>query len=101
MVTYYQVNLDRKSFGQQFIITLISYFTGVGLENTWTTNMDYNYILQDFCLKIIGLRIWISIVIYGSGVENTWTTNLDYDYQILTGFGLGNTWALIQLGLYD
>ena len=42
--------------------------------------MDYNYILQDFYLKILGLRIWISIVIYGSGVENTWTTNLDYDY---------------------
>ena len=63
--------------------------------------MDYNYILQDFYLKILGLRIWISIVIYGSGVENTWTTNLDYDYQILTGLRLGNTWAVIQLGLYD
>ena len=32
----------------------------------WTTNMDDNYILWDLDLKILGLRIWILIVIYGS-----------------------------------
>ena len=53
--TFYQVYLDWKSFGQQFIITLISYFAGVGLENNWTTNMDYNYNLRDLDLKILGL----------------------------------------------
>ena len=46
-------------FGQQFIIRLIRYFTGVGLENTWTTNLDYKYyILRDLDLKHLD---------YGSG----------------------------------
>ena len=65
------------------MITLIRYFTSFGLENTWTTNLDYNYyILWDSDLKTLGLRIWISIVIYltGFGLENTWTRNLDYHY---------------------
>ena len=39
---YILLDLDWKSFGQ-FIITLIRYVTGIGLENTWTTNLDYNY----------------------------------------------------------
>ena len=60
--------------------TLIRSFTGVGCENTWTTNMDYDYIIRNLDLKILGFRIWISMVIYGSGLENTWTMSLDYDY---------------------
>ena len=32
-----------KSLGQQFMITLIRYFTCVGLENTCTRNLNYNY----------------------------------------------------------
>ena len=59
--------------------TLIRYFTGVGFENTWTTNMDYDYIIRNLDLKILGFRIWISMVIYGSGPENTWISNLDFD----------------------
>ena len=72
-----------KIFGQRFIITLIRYFTGVGLENTWTTNLDYKYyilrdldlkhldygsgfwllfISLDLDLKILGLGIWITII---------------------------------------
>ena len=42
--------------------------------------MDYNYyILQGLELKILGLWIWISIVIYHTefGFENTWTANLE------------------------
>ena len=69
-----------KSFGQQVIITVIRYFTGVRLENIWTTNLDYNfYILQDLNLKMFGLWICISIVIYrtGFGLKNTWTANLN------------------------
>ena len=71
-----------QSFGQWFIITLIRYFSGVGLDDACTTNLDYNYyILRDLDSKILGLRIWISIFIYGYGLENTWATNLDYyDY---------------------
>ena len=37
------LDFDWKSFGQPFIITLFRYFTGARLENTWTTNLDYNY----------------------------------------------------------
>ena len=77
------LDLDWKSFGQQFIINFIRYFTGAGLGNTWTMNLDYNYyILQALDFNVPGLRIWISIVIYltGLGLENTQTTNLDYDY---------------------
>ena len=39
-------NLDWKfteKFGQRFIIILIRYFTGAGLWDTWTTNLDSNY----------------------------------------------------------
>ena len=63
-------------------MTLIRYFTGVGLENTWTTNYYNNYTLRGLDIKVLGLRIWISIIIYltGLGLENTCTTNLDYDY---------------------
>ena len=31
---YILLDLDWKSCGQQFLITLIRYFTGVGFENT-------------------------------------------------------------------
>ena len=58
-------------------MTLIRYFTGVGLENTWTTNYCNYYTLRGLDIKVLGLRIWISIVIY------------------LTGFGLGNTCTVI------
>ena len=71
-----------KSFGQRFII-VIRYFTGAGLGNTWTTNLDYNYyILQNLEFKVPGLQVWISIVIYltGLGLKKTWSMNLDYDY---------------------
>ena len=80
---YILLDLDWKSFGERFIFTLITYFTGIGFENTWTTNLDYN--LRDLDFKILRLQIWISIVIYftGFGLESTWTTNLDYDYYIL------------------
>ena len=59
----------------------IRYFTDLGLENTRTTNLDYNYyILRDLDLKIFGLRILILIVIYltGFGLGNNCTMNLDY-----------------------
>ena len=67
---------------------------GVGFENTWTTNLDYNYyILRHLVFKILRLRIWISIVIYLTGLDlkvlglRIWImTNLDF-----TGFELGNT----------
>ena len=78
---YILLDLDWKSYG--FIITLITYFTGVGFENTWTTNLDYNYyILRDLDFKILRLRIWISIVVYLAGfrLQSTCTTNLDFDY---------------------
>ena len=46
------LDLHQKPFGQQFIIILIRYFTGVGYKNTWTANLDYNYyILQDSDFK--------------------------------------------------
>ena len=83
---YILLDLDWKSYGQKsygFIITLITYFTGVGFENTWTTNLDYNYyILRDLDFKILRLRICISIVIYLAGfrLQSTCTTNLDFDY---------------------
>ena len=42
---YILLDLDWKSYGQQFITTIIRYFpAGVGFENNWTTNLDYNYI---------------------------------------------------------
>ena len=39
-------------------------------------------------LKLLGLRIWMLIVIYGSVLESTGTTNLDYNYQILMDLDL-------------
>ena len=77
---YILLDLEWKSFGQRFVITLIRYFTGVVFENTWTTNLDYNYyILRDLDFKILRLQIWILVIIYltGFGLESTWTTNLD------------------------
>ena len=92
---YILLDFNWKSFGQRFIITLIRYFTGVRPEKTWTTNLDCNYyILRDLDLKLLGLRIWILIVIYGSRLENTWTKNLDYDYLDFTGL-----WFRIMINL--
>ena len=82
---YILLDLYWKSCGQRFIITLIIYFTGVGFENTGTTDLEYNYLtgfnriwtlkylddglgfrllftLLDLNLKILGLRIWIKII---------------------------------------
>ena len=94
------LDLDLKEFGLQiwimlhftrfgleifraaFIIILIRCFTGVGLENVWTTKVDYNnYILKDLEFKILGLRIGISNIIYLTGLrfESSGTTNLNYD----------------------
>ena len=78
-----QFTTDWRSFGQRFIISIFRYFTGVGFENTLTTNLDYfYYILQELDFKILRLRIWILIVIYltGFGLENTSTSNLGYEY---------------------
>ena len=44
-LSYILLDFDCKSFEQLFIITLITYFTSPRLEKTWTTNLDYNYIL--------------------------------------------------------
>ena len=41
------LDLDWKPFGQWFMIILIIYFTGVGLENTWTTNLDVFFCQND------------------------------------------------------
>ena len=35
--------LDWKSYGQQFIITLIRYFSAIELEITQTMNLEYDY----------------------------------------------------------
>ena len=87
-LTFFEFGLE--SFGQRFIITLIRYFTGLGLENTWTMNLDYNYILQDLDLKIFRLQILSLIVIYLTrfGLEKTCATNLDYYYYILLDLDL-------------
>ena len=80
---YILLDLDWKSFGERFIIIHIRYFTGAGLRNILTRNLDYNYyIVQDLEFKVPRLRIWILLVIYltGLGLEKTWATNLDYDY---------------------
>ena len=50
-ICYILLDFDWKSFGERFIITPIRYFTGVRLETTWTTNLDYNYYILD-------LEIW-------------------------------------------
>ena len=56
---YFLLDLDWKSFGQRFVITLIRYFTGVGFENTRTMNLDYNYyILLDLDLEILIARVF-------------------------------------------
>ena len=74
---YILLELDLKSFGQQFVITLITvfrYFTGVRLENTWTTNLDYNYhILWDLDLKLMNYKFgfWLLCI------------SLDLDLKIL------------------
>ena len=39
---YILLELDWKSFGQRFVIILVEYITGDGLENTWATNLDYD-----------------------------------------------------------
>ena len=80
---YILLDLDWKPFGQRLIIILTRYFTGAGLGNTWATNFDYNYYISrdldfkvpglrfgfqllfallDLDLKILGLRIWITII---------------------------------------
>ena len=71
---YILLDLDWKSYGQRFIITLIRYFPGFGFGNNWTTNLDYNYFIftgfglqilrllfisLDLELKVLGLRFWI------------------------------------------
>ena len=49
-------------------MTLITYLTIVGFENTSTTNLVYNYyILWNLDFKILGLQIWILTVIYLTG----------------------------------
>ena len=73
---YILLDLDRKSYGQRFIIALIRHFPGVWIENNWTTNLDSNsFILLDLDFKILRLRIRILILIYltGFGLESTWT----------------------------
>ena len=83
-------------------MTLVRYFTFVGLENTCTRNLNYNYyILQDLDCKVY---TWImdldQIVIYltGFGLENTWTMNLGKYYSLdIAGFGFGNTWTGLGL----
>ena len=69
---YILLDLDWKSYGQRFIITLIRYFPGFGFENNWTTNLDYNYfILRDLDFKYLDccLSHWI------------WNSKyLDYDF---------------------
>ena len=90
---YILLDLDWKSYGQRFIITLIRYFPGFGFENNWTTNLDYNYfILRDLDFKYLDccLSHWI------------WNSKyLDYDFWLwlldFTGFGLGNTWTVIVI----
>ena len=54
-----------------------------------------------FDLKLLGLRIWMLIVIYGSVLESTGTTNLDYNYQILMDLDLeilGLWFRIIKMG---
>ena len=53
--------LDWKSYGQQFIITLIRYFSAVELEITQTMNLEYDYQITGF------------------GLENPWTVIQDCD----------------------
>ena len=60
LLCYILLDLDWKSFGEQF---KIRYFTGTGLRNTWTTNLDYSYyILWDFYLDFDFQFIWIYII---------------------------------------
>ena len=72
---YILLDFDWKSFGQRFIITLIRYLTeldlkilglriwitGFGLENTWITNLDFDYYLWIWTRKYLnyefGLRL--------------------------------------------
>ena len=54
-----------------------------------------------FDLKLLGLRIWMLIVIYGSVLESTGTTNLDYNYRILMDLDLeilGLWFRIIKMG---
>ena len=59
---YILLDFDWKSYGQQFITTFVRYFpAGIGFENDWTKNLDYNYfILQDLDFKYLdyGVGIW-------------------------------------------
>ena len=61
---YILLDLDWKPFGQRLIIILTRYFTGAGLGNTWTTRFGFQLLsaLLDLDLKILGLRIWITII---------------------------------------
>ena len=83
------LDLDWKYFGQQFIVTLIRYFTDAGLGNTLTINLNYNYILRDLDFRVPGLQIWFLIVIYlttGLGLElglQIWITTIKF-YWIWT-----------------
>ena len=65
------MDFDWKTFGQRFIIIFTTYLTGAGLGSSWTTNFDYNYYIS----RDLGFKVPIAIS--------------------LTGFGLGNTWAVI------
>ena len=57
------LDLEWKSYGQRFIITLIAYFTSVGFENTSATNLVYNYyILWNLDFKLLGLQISVTII---------------------------------------
>ena len=89
----------RYGFGlETFWTAIIRYFIGAGLENTWATNLDYNYyILLDLEFKKLGLWIWISPVIYLTrlGLENNWKYEFGLQLVNFTWFGLGNTWTVI------
>ena len=44
-ITSHFTRFRLEIFGQQFIIIVIRYFTGVGLENSWTMNLDIAIII--------------------------------------------------------
>ena len=57
---YILLDLDWKTYGQRFITTLVRYFSGVGFDNNWTTNLDYNYfILRDLDNKYLDCGVGI------------------------------------------
>ena len=57
---YILLDLDWKTYGQRFITILVRYFSGVGFDNNWTTNLDYNYfILRDLDNKYLDCGVGI------------------------------------------